>query len=86
MHLGATGPAEFAHAGFGGFEAEDPFEIGDRDEQRAVGVTFSQYCVDLEYRMSRVAGVDARAVVDDPLEDRQCPQPHATMLADVDPG
>ena len=71
--------------GVGGLEADHPLEVGDRDEQRAVGVAFAQQRVDLEHRMGRIARVDARAVVDDPLEDRQRPQPHATMLADADP-
>jgi hypothetical protein len=34
--------------------------------------------------MGGVARVDAGAVVDDPLEHRQGPEPHATMLADDD--
>jgi hypothetical protein len=35
--------------------------------------------------VGRIARVDARAVVDDSLEDRQRAEPHATMLADADP-
>ena len=68
---------------FVGLEAEHAFEVGDRDEQRPVGVALAQQRVDLEYRMGGVARVDARAVVDDPLEDRQRPESHATMLADA---
>jgi hypothetical protein len=32
--------------------------------------------------MGRITVVEADAVVDDSFEDRQCPHPHATMLAD----
>ena len=64
-------------------EADHALEIGDRDEQWAVRVALAQQRVDLQHRMGRITGVDARAVIDDPLEDRQCPEPHATMLADA---
>ena len=68
-----------------GVEADHALEVGDRDEQRTVGVALAQDRVDLEHRVGRIARVDARAVIDDSLEDRQRPQPHATMLTDADP-
>jgi hypothetical protein len=82
--LGATRAAELGHARLRGLEAHDAFEVGDRDQQWSVGVAVSQHRVDLEDRVRRIPRVDARAVVDDPLEDRQRPEPHETMLADGD--
>ncbi len=82
--LGASGSAELGDTHVGGVESEHPLEVGDRDEQWSVGVTLSEHGVDLEHRVHRIGRVDARAVVDDSLEDRQCTEPHATMLADAD--
>ena len=82
--LSATGAPEFAETGVRRVEPDHALELGDRDEQRAVGVAVTEYRVDLEDRMSRVRGVDACAVVDDALEDGQSTEPHATMLADDD--
>ena len=79
---GRFGGARARHA-FGGVEADHALEFGDRDEQWAVGVALAQQGVDLQYRMGGITRVDARAVIDDPLEDRQRPEPHATMLADA---
>jgi hypothetical protein len=82
--LGASGPAELRDTRVGGVESEHSLEIGDRNEQWSVGVTLSEDGIDLEHRVHRIGRVDARAVVDDSLEDRQRPEPHATMLADAD--
>jgi hypothetical protein len=84
VRLGATRSAQFADARFGDLEAEHALEVGDRDEQGPVRVAGPEDRVDLEHRVRGIARVDAGAVVDDPLEHRQRPQPHATMLADVD--
>ena len=81
--LGPAGPAELGHARLRRLEAEHALEIGDRDEQRTVGVALPHHRVDLQDRMGRVARVDARAVIHDPLEDRQRPESHETMLADA---
>ena len=83
MGLGPSAPAELPDARVGRVEADHALELGDRDEQWAVGVALAQQCVHLQHRMDRITGVDARAVIDDPLEDRQCSEPHATMLADA---
>jgi hypothetical protein len=82
VHLGPAGPAELSDAGLGRFEAEYSFEVGDRHEERSVGVARPEDGVDPEHGVSGITRVDARAVVDDPFEDRQRPQSHATMLAD----
>ena len=83
MGLGSSAPAELLHARVSRVEADHALELGDRDEQWAVGVALAQQCVHLQHRMDGITGVDARAVIDDSLEDRQCPEPHATMLADA---
>ena len=73
VHLGPSGPAQLSEAGLGRREPDHPFEVGDGDEQGAVGITLPDHGVHLEHRTGRIPGVDARAVVDDPLEDRQRP-------------
>jgi hypothetical protein len=83
--LGTAGAAELGHARSGRVEADHAFEVGNRDEQGAVGVAVAEYRVDLEDGPARITGIDAGAVVDDPLEDRKRSQPHATMLADAEP-
>jgi hypothetical protein len=85
VRFGPAGPAELADAGVRRREADDALEVGDRDEQWTVGVALPQHRVDLEHRMGRIAWVDARALIDDSLEDRQRSEPHATMLADAEP-
>ena len=81
MHLGASDGTEVVHGGFGGGDPHHAFHVGDGDEERSVGIAGTEEGIDLEHRATGIAGVDARAVVDDPLEDRQRPDPHATMLA-----
>jgi hypothetical protein len=83
VRFGPAAPAELAQARVRRVEADHALEFGDRDEQWAVGVALAQQGVDLQYRMGGITRVDARAVIDDPLEDRRCPEPHATMLADA---
>ena len=82
MRFGAAGAAELAECGVRRVEADHAFEVGDRDEQRAVGVSFAEQRVDFEHRVRGIAGVDAGAVIDDPLEDGQRAHSHATMLVD----
>lgn len=82
--LGPARPAELAQARVRRLESDHAFEIGDGNEQRAVGVAVAQQRVDFEYRMGGIARIDARAVIDDSLEDRKCSQSHPTMLAHVD--
>ncbi len=84
MYLGATCTPELADAGLRRVETDHAFEVRYRYEERTVGVALSEQRVDFEHRMRGMGGVDARAVIDDPLEHRQRPEPHATMLADVD--
>ena len=67
--------------GLGRGEPDHPFHVGDGHEERSVGVAGPQERIDLEDGSTGVAGIDAGAVVDDPLEHRQRPDPHATMLA-----
>ena len=85
VRLGTTGAAELADARPGRLEPDHAFEVGDGDEQGTVGVAVAQYRVDFEDRPGRITGIDAGAVVDDPLEDRKRSQPHATMLAHAAP-
>jgi hypothetical protein len=84
VRLGASRPTQFAHARLRDLEPEHALEIGDRDQQGPIRIARAQQRIDLEHRMRRIAWVDAGAVVDDPLEHRQRPEPHATMLADDD--
>jgi hypothetical protein len=54
--------------------------LGHREQERTrlgVGVAGAQQGVDLERGTAGVRRVDARAVVDDPLEHRQRTYPHA---------
>jgi hypothetical protein len=78
----AAGAPERGERRVGRREADHPFEVGDRDEQRPVRVSLAQQCIDFQHGVHRIAGVKADAVVDDPLEHRQRAQPHATMLVD----
>jgi hypothetical protein len=84
VYLGAARTPELAQTGVRRVETDHAFDLRHRDEQWAVGVALTEQCVDFEHGMGRIGGLDARAVVDDPLEHRQRPEPHATMLADVD--
>jgi hypothetical protein len=77
--FGAPGRAEDRERGRRRVDTDHAFEVGNRDEQRPVGVALAQQRVDLEHRMRRIVAVDASAVVDDSLEDRQRSQSHATM-------
>ena len=81
-NLGAAGFSQLRGSEFCSIESHHAFEVGDRNEQRTIGVAVSQHGVDLEHWMGWIAVVDADAVVDDSFEDRQCPHAHATMLAD----
>ncbi len=85
VRLGPAGPAELADARVRRLEADDALEVCDRDEQWTIGVALPQEGVDLQHRVGGIAWIDARAVIDDSLEDRQRPEPHATMLVDADP-
>ena len=69
------------HEGIGRVNAEHVLEVGDGNEQWSVGITFTQHCVNLEYGPRGIARVQADAVMDDALKDRQGAYPHATMLA-----
>ncbi len=82
MRFGAVGASELAEYCVRRVDADHPFEVGDRDEEGSVGVSFAQQRVDLEYGMRGITGVEADAVVDDPFEDRQRAHSHATMLVD----
>ena len=81
VDLGTARAAQFADGGLSGGEADHPLHVGDGDEERSVGVSGPQERIDLEDGATGVTGIDAGAVVDDPLEHRQRPDPHATMLA-----
>src|SRR4051812_23850602 len=62
--LGTTGAAEPGQARVRRLESDHAFEVGDRDEQRTIGVAVAQQRVDLEHRMCGVTRIDARAVID----------------------
>ena len=81
VHLGPPGRPEFVNGGLGGRETDHPLDVGHGDQEGTVGIPGTEECVDLEYGSARIARIDARAVVDDSFEDRQRPDPHATMLA-----
>lgn len=81
MHLGAPRRSEVVNRGLGGRETDHPLDVGHGDQKGAVGIPGADERIDLEYGSARISRIDARAVVDDSLEDRQGPDPHATMLA-----
>lgn len=45
-----------------------------------IGVTRTEQCLDLERRTARLGDVHAAAVVDDPFEDGERPDAHASVL------
>lgn len=81
MDFGPTRAAQLVHRSLGGRNPDHALHVGDRDQEGSVGVAGAEERVDLEYGATGFPRIDARAVVDDPLEDRQGPDPHATMLA-----
>ncbi len=59
-------------------------EVGHGDEERSgIDVAGAGHGIDLEDRPARVGAVDRVAVVDDPLEDRQGPDPHTVRMVDL---
>ncbi len=66
-------------------EADHALDVGDGNEQGPVRVAFPHHGVDLEHGMRGIPRVEADAVIDDSLEDRQRAHSHATMLAPCGP-
>jgi len=81
VHFGTARRSEVVHRSLGGCDSDHPLDVGHGDEKRTVGIPGAQERIDFEDGPTRIARIDARAVVDDSLEDRQRPDPHATMLA-----
>ena len=57
----------------------------DKPAQWAVGVALPQQRIYLQHRVGGIPRIDARAVIDDSLEDGQGAEPHVTMLVDAGP-
>ena len=71
--------------GSGPIESDHALVLGDRDEERTVGIAVSHNRVDLEHGSARVRVVEAVTVVHDSLEHRHRDDSHETILSVDDP-
>ena len=71
--------------GSGPIESDHALVLGDRDEERTVGIAVSHNRVDLEHGSARVRVVEAVTVVHDSFEHRHRDDSHETILSVDDP-
>ena len=83
--LSAAGIAQCREMGSDPFESDHALVLGNRDQERAVGIAVSHDRVDLEDGSARVRVVEAVTVVDDAFEDRHRDDSHETILSVDDP-
>ena len=71
--------------GSGPIEPDHALVLGDRDQERAVGIAVAHDRIDLEHKSAGFRVVDAVTVVHDPFEHRHRDDSHETILSVDDP-
>ncbi len=83
--LGAAGVAKRRQMGSGSVESDHALVLGDRDQERTVGIAVSHDRIDLEHGSAGFRIVEAVTVVDDSFEHRHRDDSHETILSVEDP-